>query len=162
MKILFYTFSLLFLLSCGNEQTKNEDQTAMSIKRLHWLVGEWKIVTGNIVTIEIWRVANENLMSGQSFMIQGSDTVFREEITLQQSGEKLFYIPTVSGQNNSMPVTFTFKEYRDGEYIFENLEHDFPQRIIYKQPQPDMLCARIEGEVEGKLKKEDFNFIKVK
>ena len=34
--------------------------------------------------------------------------------------------------------------------IFENLEHDFPQRIIYRR-EGDRLIARIEGEVNGTL-----------
>ena len=32
-----------------------------------------------------------------------------------------------------------------GEYVFENLEHDFPVRIIYARESDDVLNPRIEG-----------------
>jgi hypothetical protein len=37
-----------------------------------------------------------------------------------------------------------------GEATFENLAHDFPQRIIYRKCGDD-LCARIEGMMDGRL-----------
>jgi hypothetical protein len=33
----------------------------------------------------------------------------------------------------------------DGEYVFENLEHDFPVRIVYVRVGADRLEPRIEG-----------------
>ncbi len=39
------------------------------------------------------------------------------------------YNPTLPDQQ---PVSFKLTEIRDGQYIFENKAHDFPQRIIYK------------------------------
>jgi hypothetical protein len=33
----------------------------------------------------------------------------------------------------------------DGEYVFENLEHDFPVRIVYVRSGDDTLAPRIEG-----------------
>jgi hypothetical protein len=33
----------------------------------------------------------------------------------------------------------------DGEYVFENLEHDFPVRIVYVRVGEDGLEPRIEG-----------------
>jgi hypothetical protein len=35
--------------------------------------------------------------------------------------------------------------------VFENPEHDYPQRIIY-QREGNLLIARIEGEVSGEAK----------
>ena len=37
------------------------------------------------------------------------------------------------------------------EVVFENLEHDFPQRIIYRR-QGDLMVARIEGDGPGETK----------
>ena len=34
--------------------------------------------------------------------------------------------------------------------VFENLGHDFPQRIVYRRD-VDRLTARIEGEADGQL-----------
>jgi hypothetical protein len=40
--------------------------------------------------------------------------------------------------------------------VFENPQHDFPQRIIYKRDGADGLKARIEGESKGKPKAFDY------
>jgi len=39
---------------------------------------------------------------------------------------------------------------------FENKDHDFPQRIIYKNTGQDSLYARVEGNDKGKFRKEEF------
>lgn len=101
-------------------------------------------------------------MIGHGFFISGKDTVFSEKLELKQVGQDLFYIPTVADQNGGKPVPFKFSGIDKGEYLFVNAEHDFPQRIIYKNPQPDFLSARIEGQKDGKFRKEDFNFLKIK
>ena len=40
-------------------------------------------------------------------------------------------------------------EASDGHVAFENKDHDFSQRIIYRR-QKDLLTARIEGVIKGK------------
>jgi hypothetical protein len=42
-------------------------------------------------------------------------------------------------------VTFTEKERAANRVVWENLAHDFPQRIIYQRVAPDTLVARIES-----------------
>jgi hypothetical protein len=42
--------------------------------------------------------------------------------------------------------------------VFENLEHDFPQRIIYRRNQDGSLTARIEGDRGGRIVGMDFHF----
>jgi len=153
--------------SCS-ERSKNFDDNepiskGLTIKHLQWLIGTWKFVNNDgSIMYEAWKKENDSLYTGHGYVIAGKDTVFSEKLALQQKGTDLFYIPTVSGQNNNQPVLFKFIEFNKGEYIFVNKEHDFPQRIIYKNPQPDFLCARIEGTQNGKFHKEDFNFLKVK
>lgn len=51
-----------------------------------------------------------------------------------------------------------FKLVRNGprEAVFENPEHDFPQRIIYRLESDGALFARIEGVVSGKEKGRNF------
>jgi hypothetical protein len=44
----------------------------------------------------------------------------------------------------------------DDEIVFENREHDFPQRIIYRLLPGFGLLGRIEGVVDGKARSADF------
>ena len=58
-------------------------------------------------------------------------------------------------------VPFKMKEMSARRIVFENLGHDFPQRIIYWQTQPGELRARIEGTVNGKLESEEWTWSKL-
>jgi hypothetical protein len=44
--------------------------------------------------------------------------------------------------------------------VFENLNHDFPQRIIYWREGESTLHARIEGSIKGKERKEEWHWRK--
>jgi hypothetical protein len=48
----------------------------------------------------------------------------------------------------------------ENKFIFENKEHDFPQRIIYHFTSEKILNASIEGEAGGTLKRKEFLFNK--
>ena len=47
-------------------------------------------------------------------------------------------------------TAFRFKEATDGKIVFENPDHDFPQRIMYWMDESGKLAARIEGKQNGK------------
>jgi hypothetical protein len=47
-------------------------------------------------------------------------------------------------------------------FIFENKEHDFPQRIIYHIVNKDSVHAWIEGTHDGKAGREDYFFARVR
>jgi hypothetical protein len=46
---------------------------------------------------------------------------------------------------------------KDGEAVFENKAHDFPQRVIYRRCGED-LCARVEGVIKGKAEAEAWRY----
>lgn len=50
-----------------------------------------------------------------------------------------------------------FKEAGDKRVVFENLAHDFPQRIVYWKD-GDLLAARIEATVRGQKRSEEWRF----
>ena len=165
MRLSKYILFVFVAYSCtqNSEAGKNNPVSQVnSIEHFNWLVGTWKSSSQNTVIYETWVKTGHNIFSGNSFALSEKDTLFSEKIALQQIGNDLYYTPTVNNQNEGKPVPFKFIENNNGEFIFENKEHDFPQRIIYKNPQPDFLCARIEGLKNGKFTKEDFNFVKVK
>jgi hypothetical protein len=47
------------------------------------------------------------------------------------------------------PTPFVLKPGPDGEAVFENPDHDFPQRVIYRRCGVQ-LCGAIEGVADGK------------
>jgi hypothetical protein len=44
------------------------------------------------------------------------------------------------------------------EVVFENLTHDFPQRVIYRRSADGSVAARIEGTRNGQLRGIDFPY----
>jgi hypothetical protein len=46
----------------------------------------------------------------------------------------------------------------DATVVFENPEHDFPQRVGYKRNGSDALDAWIEGQANGKSRRVDFSY----
>ena len=112
MRNLFLYFTALAFViavtSCNNSTRTNTpvDNTISYdiIKRANWLIGEWQNVSPDAKSAEIWEEKNDSTYSGISYVIVMSDTVFYETITIEQRGKDLFYIPTVSDQNNAQPV----------------------------------------------------------
>jgi hypothetical protein len=49
----------------------------------------------------------------------------------------------------------------DNEVVFENAQHDFPQRVAYKLEPDGKLAARIEGTRNGSLRVIDFPMSRV-
>jgi len=45
--------------------------------------------------------------------------------------------------------------------VFENREHDFPQRVIYRRELDGSMHARIEGERDGRIRTIDFSKTRV-
>ncbi|MBK9283120.1 MAG: hypothetical protein IPM51_02235 [Sphingobacteriaceae bacterium] len=167
-KLMSYTL-VLVLFSCNQHNTNEQNNISEqknsnrnNIQMMSWLIGKWKSVNDKLISYEIWEKKTDKLYAGMSVTLRGQDTLFKESITLQEIGDEIFYIPIVADQNEGKPVPFKFTKIKDGEYYFENPEHDYPQQIIYKNPQPDFLCARIAGMTEKVFHQEDFNFVKVK
>jgi hypothetical protein len=76
------------------------------------------------------------------------------------SGRKsLVFLPQPQGGTR---VSFPLKDSFGGKLIFENKEHDFPQRVIYERKDPGLLLAAIEGTYKGKEEREEFQMRKVR
>lgn len=146
------------MVSCkDSDANKNE-----KIKAASWLLGNWenKSADGNLT--ENWEKVNDSTFQAQSYYIKEKDTLHFESITLQQKGENLTYTATVKGQNNDKPVSFKLKTATDKQLAFENLKHDYPQKISYTQITPDSLVAKISGIQQGKPSSEQFSMKKIK
>ncbi len=126
-----------------------------SIKK--WIVGNWKTSLLKGYIIETWNKENDSILKSISYIIKpNGDSILQEKVNLEYSNGNTFYIPTVSGQNNNEPVIFNLIKNQDNELVFENLEHDFPQRVVYKLISKNKILAWIEGNLKGRFKKKEF------
>lgn len=101
-------------------------------------------------------------MAGWSYMLRGADTVTLEKITLMENKEGVFYVPAVANQNQGQAVAFRLISAAGRRFVFENKEHDFPQRIIYQLVNSDSVHAWIEGTKDGAARRSDFYYSRVK
>lgn len=151
---------LLVIISCKNSDSNKSDNE--KIKATSWLLGNWenKAVDGNLT--ENWNQVNDSTFQGQSYFIKEKDTIHSEAIVLQQKGALLIYTATVKGQNEDKPVAFKLTTSTEKQVVFENLKHDYPQKISYTQITPDSLSVTISGMQQGKPSTERFSMKKIK
>jgi hypothetical protein len=123
----------------ADSQVKNT-----SLSSLSWMIDNWINEDSNGVTKEQWTKIDENKYEGKSFTIKDGDTVFSEELMLEKKGNDVYYTAVV--KHNPAPVSFKMIEYSDKHAVFENQEHDFPQKISYKLQYDGSLLAWIEGK----------------
>jgi hypothetical protein len=161
-RILFITIAATLLGACGTETNQSAETTtpASKLDEVSWMIGTWEMQApdGSGIFIEHWQKADAHTMSGSGLMIQGGDTVFSEKLQLVNENGELWYVPTIANQNGGQPVRFKEKSISANELVFENLGHDFPQRIVYQRKGDNALYARVEGMQSNALRKEEFSF----
>ncbi|MET0759371.1 MAG: DUF6265 family protein [Flavobacterium sp.] len=131
-------------------------KTFAQIEKASWLVGEWGNTSKEGVLTETWTKENDSTFLGKTYFITGKDTAFTESIQLMQKKDQLLYIPTISDQNEGKHVTFTLTTSSDNQLVFENKEHDFPQKITYNKISNDSIIAEISGIKDGKKSTESY------
>lgn len=126
------------------------------IEKLAWLGGAWKIDSNGRVIEEQWTAPAGGMMIGMSRTVKNGKTVEFEYLRIQQRDDGIFYIAQPGGR----PATeFKLTSASESEWIFENLQHDFPKRIRYRRNADGSLRARVEDET-GK-KGMDFSYARV-
>lgn len=117
-----------------------------AMARAAWMAGCWELRAGTRVTTEMWMPAAGGLMIGGSRTVANGVLREFEHLRLRARGDTLVYTAIPSGQRET---DFRSTGQADSVLVFENLAHDFPQRIIYRRRGPDSLVARIEGPAAG-------------
>jgi len=120
-------------------------------------IGTWTENQADGVFKEVWTKDSDTLFLGTSSMVNGKDTLFREDIRLVLRGKDIFYIPTVPGQNEDKPVEFKLIASIDKSWTFENKAHDYPSQIIYTLNHPNSITATIQGTENNRSKKFSFH-----
>ncbi len=92
-------------------------------------------------------------MLGMSRTVANGKTVAFEFIQIREQDGDIFYIAKPSGQEEA---SFKLVKYENKEAVFENPQHDFPQRIIYRLEKDGTLAAAVAGTSKGKFKKIEF------
>ena len=142
---------LAFTLIIGSASAKAQ---APTLDQLSWISGCWAGTRPGAEISEQWMKPAGGTMLGMSRTVVDGKTKEFEflQIRVSDSGE-IHFIAKPSGQPEA---TFKLTSGNPKEAVFENPEHDFPQKVIYRLAEDGSLAARIEGTIDGKAKGIDF------
>lgn len=151
--IFLVTVAVLFAGSAFGQNTK--------LQSLTWLLGKWHTESVNSISEEIWYAVSPYTFEGKGMTISKStgDTVFVEKLWIIDTGGELFYIAKVA--ENEYPVSFKLSALTQQTVLFENPEHDYPQKISYSLAEGGKLFTTVIGNRSGKEGKLELQYNKV-
>ena len=134
-------------------------QTSASAEQFSFLTGNWQSPMGKDTFYETWTRTGPNQYAGKGYLLAKGDTAMREVLRLEKIGPHWVYIAAIDKQQ---PTLFTLVEATPEKLVFENKEHNFPQRICYAAKPDGSMLAWIEGKLLGKVRKEEYPMTRVK
>ncbi len=127
------------------------------IDDFEWLAGCWENKEGDHGYEEQWMKPKGDMILGASRTVRNGKVVEYEFLQIVAREDGVFYVARPSGQNSA---EFKLMTLENGKAVFENLQHDFPQRIIYEYSKNGALPAVIEGAVKGENRRIDFPMVR--
>ncbi len=128
-------------------------QGADPLAPIAWLAGCWSADGKDVGSGEHWLPPAGGTMFGVGRTVKNGRTVEHEFMQLRVNADgRLTFIAAPSGQTETV---FVAGGSADGAVTFENLQHDFPQRVIYRLLANGRMLARIEGMQAGALRSVD-------
>jgi hypothetical protein len=105
-----------------------------------WMTGAWVRSDGDKWADEYWTPPRAGVMIGASRSGKGETLQFWEHMRIVREADGKFAFWAIAGDQK--PVRFVAVKMSAAEIVFENPEHDFPQRIRYWR-EGEELKARI-------------------
>jgi hypothetical protein len=147
-----WAIALVLLSACGGGRCPEAETPVAASGPLAgyaWLAGTWVAEDGDdgTRTEETWTLPRGTVMPGTSHT-EGADgaTRFWESLRIERHGDVVQYVARPMGAEGE--TAFRAVEAQEGLAVFENGEHDFPQRIRYQLEAPGLLRATI-SDLQG-------------
>ncbi len=124
------------------------------ISQLAWLTGCWAQDGQESGSAEQWMApAGESMLGVNRTVRNGKTVAFEFMRIIEEDDGNIVFIASPSGQQTAR---FTLTSVSSIEAVFENPQHDFPQKVIYRRVSKNSLTGRIEGKVNGADRAVDF------
>jgi len=130
-------------------------QSKAAVEQVSWLAGCWELNTPPRLVEEHWLAPRGGTMIGSGRTVRDGKTIEHEFIVLREQDGRLAYEAHPSGQQ---PAVFLSRTLDADRVVFENLEHDFPQRVAYERRGADQLLAWIEGPRNGQTRRIEYPY----
>lgn len=150
------TCLLLTIAACLVAASLNaRTSAATGISDLAWMAGTWTGEQDGVEMEESWLAPKGNALLGLHRDVKEQRMISFEFLRIEAAADGITYWASPRGK----PATpFKMIELKDKRVTFENVEHDFPQRIIYWLANDDELHARIEGKLKGEAASEEWSW----
>lgn len=112
----------------------------------YFLAGTWKMENGNI--FEHWDIISDENMKGFSYKMSENKIKVSEYLEISSTKGNIIYTAVVLNQNNGKGIEFILTQ-SDSVFVFENPEHDFPQKISYLKRSATEIFVTISGNIKG-------------
>jgi hypothetical protein len=129
----------------------------VDVQRLAWMEGRWTGEKDGVSIEEYWTDPGGGALLGLHRDIKGGRLVSWEFLRIGSTSEGTFYY---ASPRSKPPTPFKLVELTEKRAVFENKQHDFPQRILYWLDEKGALHARIEGPQGGKTVFEEWVWTK--
>lgn len=112
---------------------------------ISWIAGSWQTAPGGRRQIEEhWTAVAGGSMMGVSRTVAGDKTVEFEYLRIEQRADGIYYVAHPKAR---CPGTdFKLTRASVTEAVFENPQHDFPKRIIYRKTDDGLTASIDAGE----------------
>jgi hypothetical protein len=128
------------------------------LARLAWMEGTWRSTSNGVAMEEIWNSpAKGGLIGMHRDARDGRMISFEFFRIVPRDSSGICYMASPMGRP---AVAFCANAIGDRRVVFENPEHDFPQRIMYWLESGGRMHARIEGVRAGILRSEEWVWIR--
>lgn len=149
--LLGFSAACLFVFAMGCHNSHRAD--------IGDLAGLWQ-TQDNVLFYEQWTVVNDSVLQGKGYSLNGTDTLFSENIRIAPANGLLTYYAQAGQQNMGQTIAFSLVKHTRNSWIFENPEHDYPNRISYTLLSDSILDARIENMRGNKA--QNFHFKRIR
>jgi hypothetical protein len=123
---------------------------AAELDKLSFMAGCW----AGPGTFEMWMKPDSGSMMGAGRTIRNGKVVSTEFFSVTETSEGV--VLNVQLRLATKATPFRAKEITASFVTFENPEHDYPQRIVYRKLPDGSLLGRIEGTDKGKERAIDY------
>ncbi|WP_258105578.1 DUF6265 family protein [Marinoscillum sp. MHG1-6] len=136
MRSYLLVFVTLLTFSCTEKE---------SLDQFYWMEGLWlkDDPDSMLYSCESWTKITPFEMSGFGMTLDSGDTIFYEELQIISGQSDIYYIADVGDG----PVSFKLTQVESDRWVFENPEHDFPQRIVYTKTDSTMTAYTEAAQV---------------
>ena len=130
-------------------------QTASAQPDLAWMAGYWLDCSQGREASETWTDPRGGVLIGAAVTVASGETSFEYARVAAIEGVMSY----VAQPGGVAPTAFPVLEASASRVVFQNLDNDFPQRVIYQRT-GDVLTARIEGRMGDTDQAMDWRFDK--